>query len=320
MDVGQALRVGVAGHHNVRFFGQQGLEGVKKLLLRALLVGKKLHVVNQQQIERVVALLELVKSLALVGFHHIGDELLGMDVEHLGIGVVGHQLIAHRVHQVGFAQAHTAVNEQRVVQMARHAGHMHGRRARHAVGAAFDPRVERQRCVEAALQRFGGAKLISLGERIDHRGSARHFDFRLAHHGFPYRQRQLDLDGLPRQALHDQRQTMAVLRPDPVHLEAVGNKNSDPVQVFRDLGRQGFDPGLELLLREFLCQLIDTGLPKICAAWFCSGLACGVMSLCHCAVGFCGYLLFLAMPILIYQTVIHTAGLPVIYHHLKSLR
>ena len=71
MDVSQPLGVGVAGHDNVGFFGQQGFKGVEELLLRALLVGKKLHVVNQEQIQRVVALLELVKSLALVGLNHI---------------------------------------------------------------------------------------------------------------------------------------------------------------------------------------------------------------------------------------------------------
>ena len=65
MNVGQALGVGVAGHYDVRLFGQQRLEGIEELFLRALLVGKELHIVDQQQIQRVVALFELVKSFGL---------------------------------------------------------------------------------------------------------------------------------------------------------------------------------------------------------------------------------------------------------------
>src|SRR2546427_1791427 len=51
------------------------LEGVEELLLRAVLVGEELHVVDQQQIQRVVTLLEFVKGAALVGLDHIRDEL-----------------------------------------------------------------------------------------------------------------------------------------------------------------------------------------------------------------------------------------------------
>ncbi len=117
MDVRQALGVGVGCHHDVRFLGQEGLESVEKLFLGAVLVGEELHVVDQEQIERVVLLLELVEGLALVGLDHVRHELLGMDVEDLAARLVGQQLVTHSVHQVRLAQADSAINEERVVEM-----------------------------------------------------------------------------------------------------------------------------------------------------------------------------------------------------------
>ena len=157
MDVGQALGVGVAGHHNMRLFRQKSLEGIKKLFLGTLFVGQELHVVNQEQIQRVVALFELIKCLALIGFNHITDKLLSMDVENSCIWTLSQQTVANRVHEVGFAQADAAVNKQRVVQVARHACYVHGCRPRHAVCPALDQRVKVQARIEPIFLGFGGA-------------------------------------------------------------------------------------------------------------------------------------------------------------------
>jgi len=151
MDVGQTFGVGVAGHDDMGLACQQGFEGVEELLLRALLVGKKLHVIDQQQIKRVIAFLEFIKGLALIGFDHICDKLFGMDVENFGLRALGNQLISHCVHQMGLAQAHTTVDEKRVVQMTRHARHMHGRSARHAVGTALDQGIKSQCAVKTVF-------------------------------------------------------------------------------------------------------------------------------------------------------------------------
>ena len=85
-------------------------------------------------------------------------------------GLVGQQPVAHRVHQVGLAQADAAVDEQRVVQMARRAGHVHGRGARHAVGRAFDQGVEGQAGVEPVLEGGGGRVLARAGHVARHVG------------------------------------------------------------------------------------------------------------------------------------------------------
>ena len=71
MNVSQTLGIGVAGEHDVRLLGQQGFEGIEELFLGTVLVGKELNVVYQEQVQRMVAFLELVESLALIGLNHI---------------------------------------------------------------------------------------------------------------------------------------------------------------------------------------------------------------------------------------------------------
>jgi hypothetical protein len=124
-------------------------------VLRAVLVGEELHVVDQQQIERVVACLEIVERAPLVGLDHIRDELLRVDVENFRVRLVLQELVAHRVHQVGLAQAHAAVDEKRVVEVPRRARHVHRGRACHAVGRALHQRLERQGRVEPRAERAG---------------------------------------------------------------------------------------------------------------------------------------------------------------------
>ena len=62
-----------------------------------------------------VVVLELVKGLPLVGLDHIRHKLLGMDVENPGQRSLAQQPVADGMHQVGFAQADTAIDKKRVV-------------------------------------------------------------------------------------------------------------------------------------------------------------------------------------------------------------
>ena len=82
--------------------GYQRFERIEELFLRAALAGEELDVVDQQQIERVVIALEVVKRLALIGAHDIADVLLGMDVADLGSALARQHAVADRVHQVRF--------------------------------------------------------------------------------------------------------------------------------------------------------------------------------------------------------------------------
>jgi hypothetical protein len=56
---------------------------------------------------------------------------------------------------------------------------------------------------------------------------------------------------------------IGVLGANPVQFEAITYKNNDLAEVRGDIGNQGFDPCIELLLGQFLRQLIDAGLPQI---------------------------------------------------------
>ncbi|MNZ99281.1 hypothetical protein D3C78_1186000 [compost metagenome] len=75
-----------------------------------------------------------------------------MDVENFGVRLVGQQLVAHGMHQMGLAQADAAVDEQRVVQMPGRAGDMHRGRSGHAVGRTFDQGVERQGRIQTGAE------------------------------------------------------------------------------------------------------------------------------------------------------------------------
>ena len=142
----------------MRALGEQRLEGVEELLLRALLAGEELDVVDQQQVERVVLRLQLVEGLALVVLHHVGDELLGVQVEDARVGPVGEERVADGVDQVRLAEADAAVDEERVVHEAGRAGDVQRGGARHLVGAAGNQRVEGQRRIEPAARRQRGAR------------------------------------------------------------------------------------------------------------------------------------------------------------------
>jgi hypothetical protein len=70
----------------------------------------------------------------------------------------------------------------------------------------------------------------------------------------------------------------AVLRPNPVQLKPIGHEQSDFGQVVCNLSREGFDPRIELLLWDFLSQLIETNLPESLACIVCIG---GVLAGAH---------------------------------------
>ena len=73
-----------------------------------------------------------------------------MQVDHLGIGVLLQQMVAHRMHQVGLAEADAAIEEQRVVAMLGVVRDLPGRGACQLVRFAFDEVLEGEGAVEIA--------------------------------------------------------------------------------------------------------------------------------------------------------------------------
>ncbi len=237
--------------------------------------------------------LQLVEGLALVVLDDVGDELLGVQVEHAGVGLVLEQLVAHGVHQVGLAQAHAAVDEQRVVHRARRAGHVQRRGAGHLVGAAGHQGVEGERRVEPvrvhgrrdvhgprlrrrarrdmAVRRRVGQRLFEHGadalRRIagDEAAAAGHVG--MAGRGRLARgERQLQPHRLAGKLGQHGLDARAVLRADPVELEAVGHaheRHRAVAHVGEIGGRQGPDPGAELLFGQLGGEALATPVPKV---------------------------------------------------------
>src|ERR1700730_1542785 len=94
------------------------IESVEELLLRAVLAGKELDVVDEQDIDRPILVPELTHARGGDGADHLVGELLRGEVDDaLAWKTVVH-LMADCVHQVGLTETHTSVQEQRVVAVA----------------------------------------------------------------------------------------------------------------------------------------------------------------------------------------------------------
>ncbi len=143
-----------------------GVEGVEELLLGPLLVGDELDVVDEEQVDPPVAGPEVVDAALLDARDELVRELLAGGVDDLLAREAGDDGVADRVHQVCLAQAHPAVEEERVVGVARALGDREGRRVGEPVGRADDevaepiPRVQARRAALPADPRRFDADLL----------------------------------------------------------------------------------------------------------------------------------------------------------------
>jgi hypothetical protein len=71
----------------VRLLGQQRFEGVEELLLRALLAGDELDVVDEQQIEGAIFRAKLAGAVIADGIDEVVGEALGGEIEQAPGGV-----------------------------------------------------------------------------------------------------------------------------------------------------------------------------------------------------------------------------------------
>ena len=171
VDALELLRVGVAGNDDLPLVDCHCLEHMEELFLRALLVRQELDVVDQQHIQRLVIVLEAVDGVAPDGLDQVLHELVRRDVADDRPRLALLDGVAHRLHQVGLAQAHAAVNEEWVVGTAGAVGHLQGSGPRQVVGLAVheggkgQPRIQARALVghlpaqpaEAAGRRVGVA-------------------------------------------------------------------------------------------------------------------------------------------------------------------
>ncbi len=96
----------------------QRIEGVKKLFFRAVLAGQELHVVDEQHVDRAVLVPELSHSGGGDRADDLVGELLGCEVDDSLARKAVMDFVADGVHEVGFAESHASVQEQRVVAVA----------------------------------------------------------------------------------------------------------------------------------------------------------------------------------------------------------
>ena len=148
VDALELLRVGVAGNDDLPLVDRHCLEHMEELFLGALLVRQELDVVDQQHVQRLVIVLEAIDGVAPDGLDQVLHELVRRDVADDRPRLALLDGVAHRLHQVGLAQPHAAVNEERVVGAAGPVGHLQGRGPGQVVGLAVheggkgQPRVQ----------------------------------------------------------------------------------------------------------------------------------------------------------------------------------
>ena len=119
------------------------VERVEELLLRPLLVGDELDVVDEEEVDPPVARPEVVDPALLDAGDELVGELLAGGVDDLLAREAGDDRVPDRVHQVRLAEAHAAVQEERVVGVAGALGDREGGGVGEPVGRADDEVGER---------------------------------------------------------------------------------------------------------------------------------------------------------------------------------
>src|SRR4029453_16842404 len=95
---------------------EKRVECVKKFFLGTLFAPEKLDVVNQEKVDLTITLPEFDQITVLDGVDELVDEQFAGDINHLHVFLLGPDVLADGLHQVGLAKTDTAINEQRVVR------------------------------------------------------------------------------------------------------------------------------------------------------------------------------------------------------------
>ena len=121
---------------------EQLIECVEEFFLRAFLVSQGLDVIDQQDVSRPVILVKLRHAVGADALNHLVHEPLTGGVHDPHGGEVLIERPADGMHQMGFAHARSAVDEQRVVGTRWRCGHGLGGGVRELVAGANHERIE----------------------------------------------------------------------------------------------------------------------------------------------------------------------------------
>ena len=149
------------------------VERVEEFGLRPFLSGEKLDVVDQQHVDRSVALAKIEHAVVADRVDHFVHETLGRDVRELQISIVFEDVLTDGMHQMRLAEAHAAVDEQRVVRSRRRFGHGAAGGMRELIRGSDDERVERVAGIEACGRRSVRDAFRGLFERRRFLGAER---------------------------------------------------------------------------------------------------------------------------------------------------
>ena len=81
------------------------VKGMEELLLRTLLAGNELHVVEQQQVDHAVFVAKCLYVTLLDGGDQLVGEILALDIDNAEFRMCAAQDIGNCVHQMGFSKA-----------------------------------------------------------------------------------------------------------------------------------------------------------------------------------------------------------------------
>ena len=95
------------------------VEGVKELFLGSVFTGEELHVVHKENINASVFLSKSYHSVVLDGADKLVDKILRRDIGDFHAGVFVENIVGNSMHQMSFAQTHTAVNKKGIIRFCR---------------------------------------------------------------------------------------------------------------------------------------------------------------------------------------------------------
>jgi len=91
------------------------------------------NVVDHQHIDVAIAIAKLIHIAAADGVNELIDKTVAGEIQNPRVGLAIQDLLANCLEQVGLAQTHIAMNEERVVSLARLLGHGNAGRVRKAI-------------------------------------------------------------------------------------------------------------------------------------------------------------------------------------------
>ena len=139
----------------------QGVEGVEEFLLRALLAGQELDVVDEQDVHVAVLVAERQRLAVLDGVDHLVGEPLRRDVVDAQPGPRLLGCVADGVEEMGLAEPRSAEDEERVVDRPGVGRHGEAAGVGEAVARAHDEAAEREPRVELAVEPGAGHSRVA---------------------------------------------------------------------------------------------------------------------------------------------------------------